>query len=134
MFEDSEHTISFNLPAWVSVKMSVNNTSIPVSIQLVLVGYFHCAVPHAGHCSGHRDELPIKGTANPVEFFTITQEPLKANGKLGEPQRPSDFTSFFFHFNLMTVLPSIIYRIHFKFNNHCSCLQFRGLGHLGPGL
>lgn len=61
MFEDSKCTISFNLSAWVSVKMSVNTTSIAVSIQWVLVGYFGCAGHHAGHGNGHKDELPIKG-------------------------------------------------------------------------
>lgn len=61
MYEDSECAISFNLSVWVSVKMSVNNTSVLVSIQLVLVGHFHCAVHHAGHCNGHTGELPIKG-------------------------------------------------------------------------
>lgn len=79
--------------------MSMNNTSIAVSIQWVLVEYFRCAGHHAGHCNGHKDELPIKGPHSHSQasgvLSHLMQGSHKANGKLREPQRPSGFTSLF---------------------------------------
>lgn len=120
MFEDSECTISFNLSVWVSVKMSVNNTSIPVSIQLVLVGHLHCAVHHAGHCSGCKDELSIKGTHSNSKASMVLSHYCKALTRLmgnREDHKDLQILLHFSNFNLMTTLPSIMDTIHFK--NHC---------------